>query len=147
MSYFDKVILKKFTEVKAVTKSKAPTFDELVDQSFTDQIQISKGNEVKSTNGKPKQSWLNDKGEVTCKIGVLPLFTDETGKSRKFNCDKGDWVDFINSMYAAYQAGELDDDIVNLKARKAASDKKNKESRDKAKAKKELENMKGAMTA
>jgi len=145
MSYFDKVILQKFTEVKTETKSKALTVDELIDQSFVDQIKISNGETVKSTNGKPKQSWLSDKGEVTCKVGVLPLFTDQSGKSRKFNCDKGSWNTFINTMYEAYKNGELSDDISGLKSRKAASDKKNKESREQRKIELERDKMKAAM--
>jgi hypothetical protein len=130
MSYFDKVIVKQLTEVKVKAKSKARTIDDLIDQSFIDEIKIASGEVVKSTNGKAKQSWLSDKGVVACKVGVLPLFTDRSGKSRNFNCDKSGWVDLISSMYEAYKAGEPKDDVDSLKMRKEKSDTKNKESRD-----------------
>ena len=125
-----------------VVKSKAKTVDELIESSFNDQITIMNGGSVKSSGGKDKKSWRSDSGEVSIKIGVLPLFVEDGSPVTFSDVSMSDYKDMVNELWSDYQNDGLSKEVNDLKKRKEAADKANSESRKK---KSEADKMKKAM--
>jgi hypothetical protein len=132
----------KYSVKEKVVKSKAKTVDELIEQSFTDQKRMINGEKISSTGGKFKKSWRSDNGDVSIKIGVLPLFVDGKDPVTFSGVSEGDYKSMVDEIWSAYQSGNLSAEVEDLKKRKAASDKANAESRrlsaEKDKMKKEM---------
>ena len=130
MSLLDELKAKHKVKEKVV-KSKAKTVDELIESSFNDQITIMNGGSVKSSSGKDKKSWRTDSGDVSIKIGVLPLLVEDGSPVTFSGVSMGDYKDMVNSIWKKYQNGELSKEVNDLKKRKEAADKANAESRRK----------------
>ena len=125
-----------------VVKSKAKTVDELIESSFNDQITIMNGGSVKSSSCKDKKSWRSDSGDVSIKIGVLPLLVEDGSPVTFSGVSMSDYKNMVNEIWGDYKKGELSKEVNDLKKRKEASDKANAESRKK---KSEADKMKKAM--
>ena len=132
----------KYKVKEKVVKSKAKTVDELIESSFNDQITIMNGGSVKSSGGKDKKSWRTDSGDVSIKIGVLPLIVEDGSPVTFSGVSMSDYKDMVNSIWKKYQNGELSKEVNDLKKRKEAADKANAESRRK---KSEEDKMKKSM--
>lgn len=132
----------KYSVKEKVVKSKAKTVEELIESSFADQKKIMNGEKVSSGSGKFKKSWRSDNGDVSIKIGVLPLFVEDGSPVTFSGVSAGDYKQMVNDIYSAYQSGDLSAEVNDLKKRKEAADKANAESRRKAA---EKEKMKKAM--
>lgn len=141
MSYLSK-LKGKYSVKEKVVKSKAKTVEELIESSFADQKKIMNGEKVSSGSGKFKKSWRSDNGDVSIKIGVLPLFVEDGSPVTFSGVSVGDYKQMVNDIYSAYQSGDLSAEVNDLKKRKEAADKANAESRRKAA---EKEKMKKAM--
>lgn len=142
MSFRDK--LRKKFEVKSVkVPSRAKTIEDQITETLSNQTKMANGETVLGANGKPMTSWRTDKGEVTVKIGVLPMFLTEDGKSETYvGVSMDDYKALLNDLKSAYDSGELSSEVEDLKSRKAAADKKAAESR-KEKKKMKTENRDG----
>ena len=132
----------KYSVKEKVVKSKAKTVEELIESSFSDQKKIMNGEKISSGSGKFKKSWRSDNGDVSIKIGVLPLFVEDGSPVTFSGVSVGDYKQMVNDIYSAYQSGDLSAEVNDLKKRKEAADKANAESRRKAA---EKEKMKKAM--
>ena len=132
----------KYSVKEKVVKSKAKTVEELIESSFADQKKIMNGEKVSSGSGKFKKSWRSDNGDVSIKLGVLPLFVEDGSPVTFSGVSVGDYQQMVNDIYSAYQSGDLSAEVNDLKKRKEAADKANAESRRKAA---EKEKMKKAM--
>ena len=130
MSVLDR-LKAKYKVKEKVVKSKAKTVEELIESSFQDQITIMNGGSVKSSGGKDKKSWRSDSGDVSIKIGVLPLFVEDGSPVTFSGISASEYKDMVNGLWSEYQSGELSKEVNDLKKRKEASDKANAESRKK----------------
>lgn len=123
-------------------ESKAKTLEEMFEDNLNVQIRIANGEQVESAasteaNKKYRSSWRDSKGNVSCKIGVLPLFVDDKGNSITYEgVSEGDYKSLLDEIMSAYKSGELSDEINDLKKRKEEADKKAAESRADPKPKK-----------
>lgn len=122
----------KYSVKEKVVKSKAKTVEELIESSFADQKKIMNGEKVSSGSGKFKKSWRSDNGDVSIKIGVLPLFVEDGSPVTFSGVSVGDYKQMVNDIYSAYQSGDLSAEVNDLKKRKEAADKANADSRRKA---------------
>lgn len=122
----------KYSVKEKVVKSKAKTVEELIESSFADQKKIMNGEKVPSGSGKFKKSWRSDNGDVSIKIGVLPLFVEDGSPVTFSGVSAGDYKQMVNDIYSAYQSGDLSAEVNDLKKRKEAADKANADSRRKA---------------
>lgn len=136
MSFRDK--LRKKFDVKVVkVQSRAKTIEDQITETLSNQMKMANGETVLGANGKPMTSWRSDKGEVSIRIGVLPMFLNEEGKSETYvGVSMDDYKSLLNDLKSAYESGELSSEVANLKERKAAADKKAAEQRAKNKKKK-----------
>lgn len=136
MSFRDK--LRNKFDVKVVkVQSRAKTIEDQITDTLSNQMKMANGETVLGANGKPMTSWRSDKGEVSIRIGVLPMFLNEEGKSETYvGVSTDDYKSLLNDLKSAYESGELSSEVANLKERKAAADKKAAEQRAKNKKKK-----------
>jgi hypothetical protein len=136
MSFRDK--LRSKFDVKVVkVQSRAKTIEEQITDTLSNQMKMANGETVLGANGKPMTSWRSDKGEVSIRIGVLPMFLNEEGKSETYvGVSMDDYKSLLNELKTAYESGELSSEVADLKERKAAADKKAAEQRAKNKKKK-----------
>ena len=136
MSFRDK--LRSKFDVKVVkVQSRAKTIEDQITDTLSNQMKMANGETVLGANGKPMTSWRSDKGEVSIRIGVLPMFLNEEGKSETYvGVSMDDYKSLLNDLKSAYESGELSSEVANLKQRKAAADKKAAEQRAKNKKKK-----------
>jgi len=136
MSFRDK--LRNKFDVKVVkVQSRAKTIEDQITDTLSNQIKMANGETVLGANGKPMTSWRSDKGEVSIRIGVLPMFLNEEGKSETYvGVSIDDYKSLLNDLKSEYESGELSSEVANLKERKAAADKKAVEQRAKNKKKK-----------
>lgn len=136
MSFRDK--LRNKFDVKVVkVQSRAKTIEDQITDTLSNQMKMANGETVLGANGKPMTSWRSDKGEVSIRIGVLPMFLNEEGKAETYvGVSMDDYKSLLNDLKSAYESGELSSEVANLKERKAAADKKAAEQRAKNKKKK-----------
>lgn len=136
MNFRDK--LRNKFDVKVVkVQSRAKTIEDQITDTLSNQMKMANGETVLGANGKPMTSWRSDKGEVSIRIGVLPMFLNEEGKSETYvGVSTDDYKSLLNDLKSAYESGELSSEVANLKERKAAADKKAAEQRAKNKKKK-----------
>ncbi len=136
MSFRDK--LRNKFDVKVVkVQSRAKTIEDQITDTLSNQMKMANGETVLGANGKPMTSWRSDKGEVSIRIGVLPMFLNEEGKSETYvGVSMDDYKSLLNDLKSAYESGELSSEVANLKERKAAADKKAAEQRANNKKKK-----------
>ena len=108
----------------------------MIPATIDTQIKIDSGTEVKGANGKPLTSWRKETGEVSCKIGVLPLFVEgDKDTSVTFRMSKDEYTSFLTYLKESYSNGDMKDEVASLKRRKDAADKKAAESRKEGKKK------------
>jgi hypothetical protein len=144
MKFRDKLNAKFQVKEKKV-ESKAKTLEEMFEDNLNVQIRIANGEQVESaasteTKKQYRSSWRDSKGNVSCKIGVLPLFVDDKGNSITYEgVSESDYKALLDDIMSAYKSGELSDEINDLKKRKEEADKKAAESRANPKPKKKKE--------
>jgi hypothetical protein len=134
MSFLDRMT-KKFGVKERTVASRAKSVEEQITETIENQISIANGKVVKGTNGAELNSWRSDKGDVSIKIGVLPLFIDSSNKAIVFQgVGKKEYMDTLVDLKKSYENGELAAEVENLKVRKAESDKKASDTRKEKKA-------------
>ena len=133
MKYRDMLIAKFGVKEKTVA-SKAKTLGQMFVESLTVQIDISEGKEVLGNTNNPRKSWRDKNGNVSCKIGVLPLFVDDQGNSVTFSgVSEADYKQFLKELKSDYEKDKLKEEIESLEKRKKAADKRAADSRARAK--------------
>ena len=81
--------------------------------------------------------FVDKDGNVSCKIGVLPLFVDDKGNSITYpDVSESDYKELLNDLKNAFDSGDLNDEMTDLEKRKKEADKKAAESRANPKPKK-----------
>lgn len=136
MKFRDKLTAKFGVKEKTV-ESKAKTLQEMFSDNLDVQIRIANGETVLGATNKPRVSWRDKDGNVSCKIGVLPLFVDDKGNSITYpDVSESDYKELLNDLKSAFDSGDLNDEMADLEKRKKEADKKAAESRANPKPKK-----------
>lgn len=134
MKFRDKLTAKFGVKEKTVV-SKAKTIEELFESNLDVQIRLAGGEEVPNATGGVRSSWRSEDGNVSCMIGVIPLFVDDKNENVVYSgVTESDYKELLQDIKNAYASGDLKEEMASLSKRYEESKKKSAETKAKKKA-------------